>query len=154
MAAVQGERGVAGSGEGEDEDEDDAWLNGRRDRHVVYMSDKERGEVDMRGKTIVRRCRDRVAAMEVGEKGECYSYCAGCGLCLLRETQTWRVGWTKGRYDTSESGRAPLLAFPWCLMLSSSDTGTSRSTSYIHASYHHPTPTPTLTHHIPSHIAH
>lgn len=34
------------------------------------MSDKERGEVDMRGKMIVRRCRDRVALLEEGEKGE------------------------------------------------------------------------------------
>lgn len=56
-------------GNDEDEDEDDTWLNERRDRHVVYMSDKERQEVDMRGKMIVRRCRDRVAELEVGEKG-------------------------------------------------------------------------------------
>ena len=36
----------------------------------TYLSDRERDEIDLRGRMILRRCRERVAALEEGERGE------------------------------------------------------------------------------------
>lgn len=35
-----------------------------------YLSDRDREEIDQRGKMILRRCRERVGILEDGEKGE------------------------------------------------------------------------------------
>lgn len=36
---------------------------------VKYLSDRDREEIDQRGKMILRRCRERVGILEDGEKG-------------------------------------------------------------------------------------
>jgi syntaxin 18 len=37
---------------------------------VKYLSDRDREEIDQRGKMILRRCKERVGILEDGEKGE------------------------------------------------------------------------------------
>ena len=55
-----------------------------------YLTDRERDEIDLRGKIILRRSRERVRALENGEKGVCISKSRlrmgsrWCGVVLRR----------------------------------------------------------------------
>lgn len=42
----------------------------KRWENTKYLSDRERDEIDVRAKMILRRCRERVTQLEHGEKGE------------------------------------------------------------------------------------
>lgn len=42
----------------------------KRWENTKYLSDRERDEIDVRAKMILRRCRERVGQLEQGEKGE------------------------------------------------------------------------------------
>jgi hypothetical protein len=49
--------------------EDDDGL--RKWEGSKYLTDRERDEIDLRGKMILRRCRERVGVLEDEEKGGC-----------------------------------------------------------------------------------
>jgi syntaxin 18 len=56
------------TGSGRDaEDEEDL----RRWEGSKWLSDRERDEIDLRGRMILRRCRELVGELERAEKGEC-----------------------------------------------------------------------------------
>lgn len=56
-------------------DDDDDGM--RRWEGSKYLSDRERDEIDLRGKMILRRSRERVKVLEEGEKGESCPHTAG-----------------------------------------------------------------------------
>jgi syntaxin 18 len=41
----------------------------RRYEGTTYLTERERDEIDVRAKLILRRCKERVAQLEAGEKG-------------------------------------------------------------------------------------
>lgn len=57
--------GIAADGEG-DAERDEM----ERFRASKYMTDREREEFDLRGRMVLRRCRERVVLLEDEEKGE------------------------------------------------------------------------------------
>ncbi|WVW79374.1 hypothetical protein I302_101342 [Kwoniella bestiolae CBS 10118] len=50
---------------GEDGNEVDEW---KRWEKVKYLTDRERDEIDLRARMILRRCKERVGVLEVGEQ--------------------------------------------------------------------------------------
>ena len=55
-----------------DEDDLEKW------RESKYLSDREKDEIDLRGKMILRRCRERVGVLEESEKGGSFSHPSSC----------------------------------------------------------------------------
>ncbi|WWD21290.1 hypothetical protein CI109_105774 [Kwoniella shandongensis] len=52
-------------GDGEDGDDVEEW---RKWERVKYLTDRERDEIDLRARMILRRCKERVGALELSEQ--------------------------------------------------------------------------------------